>query len=124
MTDRPFLVIGGGGHAKSVIFALLAAGEDVAGYVDSATEHMGHDILGVPLLGDDSLLPSWVAENRPLAIGLGLVAARKRIFEHWTARGADFPTIVHPQTIVCPSAKLSSGKGPRAPRRPSDVYRA
>lgn len=42
---KPIILIGGGGHCKSVIEAAESSGRAIAGILDMA-ENVGHEILG------------------------------------------------------------------------------
>jgi UDP-perosamine 4-acetyltransferase len=94
MTD--ILVVGGGGHAKVVIAALLGAGAyNVAGYTAANSDG---PILGVPRLGDDDIITGF-ARARPqaaAAIGVGMVGAttvRRRIETALQAAGLALPVV-------------------------------
>lgn len=108
----PVLVIGGGGHAKVLIEALLAASALIAGIVDSDPSLDGKTILGVPVLGGDDVVEEFPAAEILLVNGLGstgLPAVRRRIFEEFKRRGYRFASVVHPSAVVASDAVLHEG---------------
>ncbi len=54
----PVIVLGAGGHAKVLINALLASNRRIVGVTDPARNE-GEDILGVKVIGDDSVVLSF-----------------------------------------------------------------
>jgi UDP-perosamine 4-acetyltransferase len=63
--SRPVIVLGGGGHAKVVIDALLAAGATVAGLCDPALAVGVDGPLGIPILGGDEALDAYAPVPLP-----------------------------------------------------------
>lgn len=112
-TDRRLIVYGGGGHGKSVIEAVRAAGEfEVVGVVDDGLER-GRKVVGVPVLGGAEILPELVAQGLRLAAnavgGIGDARSRIMVFRRLMEAGFACPEIVHPTAYVEPSARLSAG---------------
>jgi sugar O-acyltransferase (sialic acid O-acetyltransferase NeuD family) len=107
--------LGAGGHARVVIDILRRMGGfDVAGLLDPRLELKGSAIDGVPVLGDDSLMPALVKQGIAYAfIGVGGAGApRKRIAIHDRVRAEGFRLVsaIHPAAIVA----ASSAVGPAA----------
>jgi UDP-perosamine 4-acetyltransferase len=108
------LGLGAGGHAKVVLEILTAAGEvEVVGLLDPRRELWGTAVLGVPVLGDDSLLPvHYHAGVAHVFIGLGSASdtrPRRRLYEHASEQGFDVVAAVHPSASVSPSARIGLG---------------
>ena len=106
--------LGAGGHAKVVIETLrLVGGYELAGLVDSKRELWGTEVLGVPVLGDDSLLPRLYDEGaRHAFIGLGSAGdtrPRRRLYEQACRQGFQIVPAIHPQAIISPSAQIGQG---------------
>lgn len=95
-------VIGGGGHGKVVLAALLEAGVDIAGVFDDAPALQSERVLGVAVAGGvaalDHALPAVLAvgDNRARAE----LAARLELTWH---------TVVHPTAWVHRSVRLGAG---------------
>lgn len=106
--------LGAGGHAKVVIEILRAAGvHDVVGLLDPRRDLWGSDVLGVPVLGGDELIPShYDAGVRLMFVGLGSDAdmrPRSRLYRHGREAGLDPVSAVHPAANVSPSAFAGAG---------------
>lgn len=109
---QPVVVIGAGGHAKVVLGALLAAGISVEALVDADSGLMGRLVLGVPVIGGDEVLDGRDPAGLLLANGVGSTGnpgPRRRVFEHFKARGFSFATIVHPAAVIGPEVDLAEG---------------
>jgi len=108
------VIIGGGGHAKVLIESLQAAqyvGSCVI--VDKDKLLWGRQVLGVPVLGDDSLLPELLKQGaRFFAVGVGGTGdngPRRRLFDSAVACGLEPMTVIHPSSIHSPWAKIGMG---------------
>ena len=107
------IVYGGGGHGKSLIDLLRAAGVyQPVGVVDDGLP-AGGEVLGVPILGGGDLLPGLIAHEVRRAVnaigGIGNLAPRLKVFEHLAQAGFTCPAIVHPKAVIEPSASLADG---------------
>ena len=93
VAPAPFVILGGGGHAKVVVGVLLRLGYRVLGYTDVARRGT---ILGIGCLGTDEDLPA-ILEAHPVcaaAMGLGKVdtsATRLELQRCVSALGFSFP---------------------------------
>jgi sugar O-acyltransferase (sialic acid O-acetyltransferase NeuD family) len=108
----PIVIIGAGGHAAVVADALLAAGEQVLGFTDSAIARYEHALCGVRVLGDDHVLDAYTPNTLALANGIGgvgSVAVRLTVQQRLQASGWRFVNVRHPAAIVSPFARISGG---------------
>lgn len=110
----PVIGLGAGGHAKVVIEILRLIKEyEPVGLLDANLERLGMNVLGIPIIGDDSLLPRLFDEGaRHVFIGLGAIsnaAPRKRLYE--MALGCGFQVIpaIHPNSVISSSAEIGNG---------------
>ncbi len=106
--------LGAGGHARVVIDILRLLGNyDLAGLLDSRQELKGTQILGVPVLGDDSLLPGLYNKGiRHAFIGLGATSdlrPRIRLYEMTRQHGFQIVPAIHPRAVVAASAEIGHG---------------
>jgi UDP-perosamine 4-acetyltransferase len=103
------VVVGAGDHAKVVLEALWAIGAfDVAGLLDPHPP--GADVLGVPVLGGDELLPSLLRQGVAAAVvAIGSNLRRQQIGQSLLAMGFALPVVAHPSAIVAPSATIADG---------------
>lgn len=109
----PIILIGGGGHGAVLLDALLQSREcEVLGVLDPKLPKGGR-FSGIPVLGDDSLLPSLFPPGAvKLVNGLGSISdttARRQLFLRLAAAGYGFLSVKHPQAIVSASAHISEG---------------
>lgn len=104
---KPIVILGAGGHARVLIDSLNALGREIKGLTDlDATGH----VLGVPILGDDSTLPSVDTVELVNAIGsTGDTVQRRTVFDVMKAKGYTFATVVHPSAIVASHVILGEG---------------
>lgn len=62
MEQTPKLVlVGGGGHCKSVIDVALSARREILGILDGSL-NVGDTVIGVPVLGNDDMMPALIAK--------------------------------------------------------------
>jgi UDP-perosamine 4-acetyltransferase len=108
------VVLGAGGHARSVIEAVRLAAEHelVACTTPDASPGTDHD--GVPVAGGDDVLASLRDEQgvTGAVIGLGAThdnAPRARLAQVAAEAGLELVTTVHPRAIVSPLAQIGPG---------------
>ncbi|MBV9812373.1 MAG: acetyltransferase, partial [Acetobacteraceae bacterium] len=105
------LVIGAGGHARVLIEALREAGAEVAGLIAPVPKHPApRRVLGLPILGDDDVLPRLRAEGLSVAVlGIGGNRLRLAIADRLRDLDVTLPPLVHPAAYVAASAVLACG---------------
>ena len=106
--------IGAGGHAKVVIDILrLMGGHEIVGLLDADKVLWGTDVLGVRVLGDDSLLPQLYEQGiRDAFIGVGTVGdtqPRVRLYDAARKQGFRIVQAIHPRAVIAPSAEIGHG---------------
>ena len=101
---RAVYVIGGGGHAKSVIAALQDSSIVVKGVLDDRIDQHGKVILGVPIIGPISDLATFTLPAAVIAIGDNVV--RARIAEEYEAV---WLSVIHPHATVHESVTIGEG---------------
>jgi sugar O-acyltransferase (sialic acid O-acetyltransferase NeuD family) len=108
------VILGGGGHAKVLIETFEAGGLGIPHAVlDSDRKRWGKKLLGVPILGDDGLLPELIKQGANcFMVGLGSTrdnGPRKRLFGLGLAHSLKALTLMHPTAICSPWASLGRG---------------
>lgn len=103
------VILGAGGHGRSLVELLRALGGwQVVGLVDG-NPPLG-PVLGVPVLGDESVLPGlWAAGVRQAVVAIGNNGARLAAAARLRALGFGFPSLVHPSAVLAGSASLGQG---------------
>jgi sugar O-acyltransferase (sialic acid O-acetyltransferase NeuD family) len=106
--------LGAGGHAKVVVDILRLDGRyELVGFLDPRDELRGGSAYGLPVLGDDDLLPQLARDGVTHAfVGLGSsgdLRPRRRVYELARAQGVEPVDAVHPTAVVSSSAELGRG---------------
>jgi sugar O-acyltransferase (sialic acid O-acetyltransferase NeuD family) len=106
------VIIGGGGHCRSLIDVIEAEGLwQIAGIVD-LPEHQNKTVLGYPHLGTDEDLPALARKYDQFMIGagqIGLPDLRERLYTFAVKAGGKFPAVCSPTAHVSPHAKIGEG---------------
>jgi UDP-perosamine 4-acetyltransferase len=109
VTRPRILLLGAGGHGKAVADLLLAhGGFDVAGFVDAAPK--ASQVLGLPVLGDESLMGVLLGQGITLAHpAIGDNAARLAAAGRLRAVGFVLPSLLHPSALIGRGASVADG---------------
>ncbi|MFP4090573.1 MAG: acetyltransferase [Cyclobacteriaceae bacterium] len=106
------LLIGGGGHCKSVIDVLEKEGRyQIKGIIDVA-EKAGLEVLDYPIIGTEDALPELLKTIPQCLITVGQLGkseSRLRIYRLLKKLGAKLPIIISPLAYVSPHARLGEG---------------
>ena len=106
------ILIGGGGHCKSVIDVIEQEGQyKIAGIVDKP-EFLGSDILEYSVIGNDSDLAILVKKYKYALVTVGQIKSpllRIKLFELAVKSGFILPSIVSPRAYI--SKYTTVGKG-------------
>lgn len=109
---KTILLIGGGGHCRSVIDVVETEGRfKIVGIIRPESEGM-EPVLTYPILGDDTRLPELVAQTPHVLIAVGQIKSptpRQTIFRSLKALDAVFPVVVSPKAYVSKHASLGEG---------------
>lgn len=109
---RPIIVLGGGGHARVIIDALLACNAAIKGLVDPALVACETGAFGVRVLGGDEVLEGIDPADVQLANGIGSTQSterRRARFEHFLRLGFAFATVIHPSATLARDLRLAEG---------------
>lgn len=106
------LLIGGGGHCRSVIDVIEAEGKyTIAGIIDRK-ELIGSEVFGYEVIGCDDDLPALVSHYPNATITVGQVRSaevRKKLFAFLDSCGYLLPSIISPRAYVSKHALLGRG---------------
>lgn len=108
---KELIVIGSGGHARSVIDAVILNGEqNITGVLDvDFEEGMTETIFGVPILGSMEHLKKISPEKTAIFLAVGDNETRKKISHIIEDQGYKSVNVVHPQAYVSKEAFLGNG---------------
>ena len=110
MNQKNLILIGGGGHCKSVIDVAELAGYNILGILDMP-EDVGKSVLDYKVIGTDDDIPQY-ADNTEFIITVGFIknpAIRVRIFNKVKEAGGKLATLVASTAHVSPYATLGEG---------------
>ena len=103
------ILIGGGGHCKSVIDVIEQEGRyKIAGIIDKP-ELLGSNLLGYSIFGNDSDLPRLKNKYKYAMVTIGQIkfsSLRKKLFILAINSGYKLPSIVSPSSYVSKHATL------------------
>ena len=109
---RKLILVGGGGHAKSVIDVIEAQGEYLINGIVDRAEKVNNTVLGYTIVAADSQLESLIKNDQYFLVTLGqLTSAKLRIelYERITGLGGKMATIVSPLARISSHAKIGQG---------------
>jgi sugar O-acyltransferase (sialic acid O-acetyltransferase NeuD family) len=112
MKKKPVIIIGAGGHAKVLIDTLKSQSVNIIGMTDTDLNKVGKTILGVPVIGDDTVVDNYNNDSVELVNGIGMVAnkkTRQQIFDNFKKRGYSFASVIHHSVILASDVELSEG---------------
>lgn len=108
---RPLILIGGGGHCKSVIEVAESVGYEIKGILDMPDE-VGKEVLpGHKVIGTDDEIPQYV-EECDFIITVGFIknpALRIKLYNKVKAVGGRLATIIASTAHVSKYAELGEG---------------
>ena len=107
---KPLILIGGGGHCKSVIEAAESAGYSILGVLDMP-EEVGKEILLTKVIGTDDDIPQYV-DKAEFVITVGFIknpATRIRLYNKVKEAGGKLATIIASTAYVSQYATIGEG---------------
>lgn len=109
--SKKIVVIGAGGHGKSVADLLLLQNEyELVGFVDDAYPEVS-EVWGFQVIGKVSAdtLSSLQDNVEYAVVAIGYNALRESVYKLVEELGLVMPSIVHPNAFVSPRAILGNG---------------
>lgn len=111
MNDRRnIILIGGGGHCKSVIDVAESAGYTILGIIDKP-ELVGTSVLNYKIIGVDGDIPHYV-DKAEFVITVGQIkssALRRKLAQYVLESGGKFATIIASDAYVSKYASIGEG---------------
>ena len=108
----PIVILGGGGHAKVLIDALLLCGATINGVLDPRNAKGSVVLADVRVIGDDTQLDSYDPKAILVVNGLGSLPGqtkRHELYQQLAERNYRFANVIHPTAIISNFAKLAEG---------------
>lgn len=110
MNTNNLILIGGGGHCKSVIDVAESAGYAILGILDMP-EYVGHSVLGYPVIGTDDVISDFVNDALFL-VTVGQIKdadLRIRLHEKIRSKEGHLATLIASTAYVSKHAFVSEG---------------
>jgi sugar O-acyltransferase (sialic acid O-acetyltransferase NeuD family) len=107
---RPILLVGGGGHCKSVIDAAESAGLQIKGILD-VPEHVGEQVLSYKIIGTDCDIPKYV-KDCDFIVTLGFIKnpdKRVSLHEQILSNGGHLGIVIARTANVSKYAEVEAG---------------
>ena len=108
--SKPLILVGGGGHCKSVIEAAESAGYSILGVLDMP-EDVGKPILSTKVIGIDDDIPAYV-DKAEFVITVGFIknpATRIKLNNIIKGAGGKLATIIASTAYVSKYAEIGEG---------------
>ena len=110
MNDYELILVGGGGHCKSVIDVAESAGYTIKGILD-VPENVGKCVLGYPIIGTDDRIADFVTQTA-FVVTVGHIksaALRISLFDRIVSAGGKMATIIAGTAYVSKYATIGEG---------------
>lgn len=110
MKDKQLILVGGGGHCKSVIDVAESAGYYILGILDRP-EEVGKEIFSTRVIGTDDDIPAYV-DRAEFIISVGFIkdpSTRIRLYDCVKAAGGKLATVIASTAYVSKYASLGEG---------------
>lgn len=107
---KDLILVGGGGHCKSVIDVAESVGYHIIGILDMPGE-VGNRVLGYKVIGTDDDIPLY-ADKAAFVITVGFIktpAVRIRVYDKIKAIGGKLATLVASTAYVSKYAEVGEG---------------
>lgn len=106
---KNLLVIGSGGHARTILEIALLNKYEVVGVIDVNYQGKEETILGTPVIGNLDQLTNYNTAETSVFIALGDNVEREEVMERVADSGYQLPSLVHPTAVVSESAEIGNG---------------
>lgn len=109
---KPLILIGGGGHCRSVIDVIESENRyKIIGITDHK-EKIGENISGYKIIAEDNELPELIEKYKNCLITVGQLknpALKMNLFRFAEESGAKFPAVISPNAYVSKRATIGRG---------------
>ena len=106
------VLLGGGGHCRSVIDVIEQTGRfSILGVLEKEGFSYSN-LMGYPLLGSDHDLPAFIEQNCAVVITIGQIKTsepREKLYAYAKEAGAELPVVVSPRAYLSRHAKVGLG---------------
>ena len=107
MTHRPAIIIGAGGHCRTVVSTLKACGIKIFGILDKAIAD-NDSVLSVSIIAERHTYLRYL-ETHDFYLAIGDNEERKYYFNSIRIKGGVLPKLIHPQAKIDRSSSIGEG---------------
>ena len=110
MEQKPLILVGGGGHCKSVIDVAESAGYTILGILDKPSE-LGKSVLSYQVIGNDNDIPQYV-DKAQFLVSVGQIkdaSLRIKLHEMIIREGGRLATVIASDAYVSKYATIGNG---------------
>ena len=114
MEQKNLILVGGGGHCKSVIDVAESAGYNILGILDMP-EDVGKKVLDYKVIGTDDDIPQYV-DKAEFVITVGFIKnpnTRIKLYNKVKEAGGKFATVIASTARVSKYSNIGEGTGIR-----------
>jgi sugar O-acyltransferase (sialic acid O-acetyltransferase NeuD family) len=111
---KRLLIIGGGGHGRSVAEAVLLSSQrheqcfELTAFLDDAAQPQQH-VWDWPVWGTTAMLPECRGRVDAVVVAVGNNSVRDSLHQRVRAAGLTLATVIHPTAVVSPRAAIAAG---------------
>jgi sugar O-acyltransferase (sialic acid O-acetyltransferase NeuD family) len=108
----PILLVGAGGHCRSVIEVVESTGKYVVQGIVGLRDQVGETVMGYPIIGCDDDLPNLILQTPTALVAAGQIksaSTRIRLFNQLNELQANVPIVVASSAIVSRHALVGLG---------------
>jgi sugar O-acyltransferase (sialic acid O-acetyltransferase NeuD family) len=103
------LIIGAGGHGRSVAEAIILAGKfRIAGFLDD-DHNVKRKVWDYPVFGPLADLEKYKGLAQSAVVAIGNNSIREKLFNSAKIAGFNLPSIIHSEAFVSPTAVVGKG---------------
>lgn len=106
---KKLLVIGSGGHARTILELASLNQFQVVGIIDVNYKGVEESIMGTPVIGGMDRLEEFDKTDTQVFIAIGENTERSRLFNDALDAGYTIPSLIHPSAIVSETARIEAG---------------
>lgn len=107
--SKRVIVIGAGGHGRSMAEAILLLGRDeLIGFVDDGADADSR-VWSYPMLGRTDALHTLREHVHAVVVAIGNNAVREKLHARVREAGFELLSVIHPTAFVSPTAALGAG---------------
>lgn len=105
--NSSLVIIGSGGHAKSVANVAKSCGYKVLAFVDD--KNAGTNLLAIPIINSNETIKKYSDQNFFIAIGNN--ATRKLVSKEYKSKlpQANFPSLIHKSSVIGIDCEIDEG---------------